>query len=358
MPDLTIIFLKWLNLFGRAPYTPLSTHHTETTMTHFLKPLSASALALLLAACGSSDAPTPVIAPQAVVTMTTTQQSRGNVVVPSDYHALVQRLYVAYFGRPADPGGLAFFAGNYMNAGAATTVFELSNSYGVNAQVRTLMDNFGNSKESQDLYGGDNVNFVSAIYRNLFNREPEQAGLDFWVGHVNAGRLTRAQAAVAIMAGAQGTDSTLIDLKTRMAAEFTTALNTTTKQSAYSGLTANAVVRTMLSNVTLSTDVTTFPLLIDGVINNVVAMLPQDLFMPAFNIIVQRCAGCHSAKPTIAGFSPAPRGIKYDTTSEVKAGAARIAATVASGSMPWGNMTGMTEEERAVIANWYKSVTP
>jgi hypothetical protein len=41
--------------------------------------------------------------------------------------------------------------------------------------------------------GGDNTGWVTELYRRLLNREPEQSGLDFWVGRVSSGELTREQ---------------------------------------------------------------------------------------------------------------------------------------------------------------------
>lgn len=87
------------------------------------------------------------------------------------------------------------------------------------------------------------------------------------------------------MAGSQGTDTALIDLKTKVASDFTTALNTPTKQSAYSGMPANVVVRTMLASVALSTDVNTFPSMIEAAITTVVAMALEDLFPRAYAIV-------------------------------------------------------------------------
>ena len=45
----------------------------------------------------------------------------------------------------------------------------------------------------------------------------------------------------------------------KVASDFTAALNTPQRESAYSGLAANAVVRTMLASVTLATDVSLRP---------------------------------------------------------------------------------------------------
>lgn len=321
-------------------------------MTSHSKPIRAGAcalLALLLAACGSEEHPAAANEPPI---MASSQKSSSKAVTASDYHEMVQRVYVAYFGRPADAGGLAYFADQYLKAGAATNIVDVSNAYASNAHVRALIDTFGTSEESQKLYPGDSSSFVNAVYRNLFNREAEAAGLAYWAGNLDAGRLTRAQTALAIMGGAQGSDITLVDMKSKVAADFTTALNTSTKQSAYSGMDANVVVRTMLAGVTLATDVNSFQSTIDDTINIVVGMLPQDVFLPAFAVIQKRCVGCHSASPTITGFSPAPMGIVYDTTNQVKADATRINTVVQNGSMPYANMTGMTAEERAIIKTW------
>ena len=321
-----------------------------TTLPRFSGAALGAAIALLLSACGSAEA--PATSPEPAVSTISVRESSGKVVSAAEYHDVLQRVYVAYFGRPADPAGLDFHAANYLNFGVATNIVELSASYAGNPQVRELLDSFGTSKESQDLYAGDNNNFVAAIYRNLFNREPDAPGQAFWVGLINTGNMTRAQAAVAIMAGAQNSDATLIGMKTEVAKDFTIALDTATERRAYSGLSANAVVRTMLGGVTLSTDVNAFQSTIDATIVTVVGMLPQDVFLPAFAVIQARCVGCHSSSPTIPGFSPAPLGIKYDTTAQVKSDAQRINIVVQGGTMPLGNMTGMTAEERAIINTW------
>lgn len=69
-------------------------------------------------------------------------------------------------------------------------------------------------------------------------------------------------------------------------------------------------------------------------------------------IIGMRCVECHSAKPTQAGFASAPAGIMFDTPAEIRAHGARIKQVVASRYMPLGNLTKMTDAERAAIAAW------
>ncbi len=69
-------------------------------------------------------------------------------------------------------------------------------------------------------------------------------------------------------------------------------------------------------------------------------------------IIESRCASCHSASPSQEGFGSAPAGVIYDTTSQIEGHRAKIQEVVASNYMPLGNMTGMTDEEREIIADW------
>ena len=70
-------------------------------------------------------------------------------------------------------------------------------------------------------------------------------------------------------------------------------------------------------------------------------------------IIAQRCAVCHAAKPTQPGFTTAPAGVFLDTPEHVQANASRIEAqAVATHAMPLGNVTHMTDNERAWLAAW------
>ena len=70
-------------------------------------------------------------------------------------------------------------------------------------------------------------------------------------------------------------------------------------------------------------------------------------------IIDSRCVACHADKPTQPGFAAAPLGIVLETQAQIRSKAERIAFTVQSKYMPIGNLTGMTDAERASIATWY-----
>ena len=70
-------------------------------------------------------------------------------------------------------------------------------------------------------------------------------------------------------------------------------------------------------------------------------------------IIERRCIACHAKKPTQPGFTAAPLGIVLESPAEIRNRAERIAFTVQTRYMPIGNLTGMTDQERASVAGWY-----
>ncbi len=231
------------------------------------------ALALMLTACGGETTigadPAPIVAAK-----TSSQQSASQQISASDYHDVVQKIYVGYFGRPADPAGLAFFANRLLALGAPTTVQGISDAYRSNPDVRAVVDVFGTSQESADLYPGTNSVFMDAVYRNLFSRQADIDGKAFWVSAIDAGLVTRGDAAVSVMAGAQNEDITVINKKATVAAFFTGSLSSSVKNAAYAGVAANTAAREMLNAVTLATDTTAFQTTVSSTLNTLVAALP------------------------------------------------------------------------------------
>ena len=76
-------------------------------------------------------------------------------------------------------------------------------------------------------------------------------------------------------------------------------------------------------------------------------------FVRVAAVIKQRCAACHSAQPTNKSFSTAPAGVVLDTPAQIKAQSAAIEEqAVETKAMPLGNVTGMSEEERALLGRW------
>ena len=73
-------------------------------------------------------------------------------------------------------------------------------------------------------------------------------------------------------------------------------------------------------------------------------------------IVERRCVACHAEHPTQAGFAVAPKDVKLDTPQRIVSSAPKIyEQAVATRAMPIGNLTGMTDEERARIAAWVEA---
>ncbi|SFC56561.1 DUF4214 domain-containing protein [Massilia yuzhufengensis] len=209
---------------------------------------------LLLAACGNSSQDS-----------TGTQQSRQLSVgvtaaapVAADYYRVVQQIYVGYFGRPADVGGLDWHAKVLLAAGAPTDIAGIARAYDSNAALRAEIDSFGTSAESAALYPGDNGQFIDALYRNLFGRAADEGGKAFWANALDQKLMTRASAAIQLMSGAGGADVTIIGNKTSVASAFTAQIVTPILAQGYTGLASDAVVRTMLGQVGATTDLAAF----------------------------------------------------------------------------------------------------
>lgn len=120
---------------------------------------------------------------------------------------LVQELYVAYYGRPADTAGQEYWA-------------ERVDAEGEGA----ILNAFGNSEEFQEAFGDlSSSELVTNLYQQLFSRDPEAAGLSYWVGVLESGEKSLAEIAVTIKNAAQNSDKAVLEAKVAAAAEYTEA---------------------------------------------------------------------------------------------------------------------------------------
>jgi len=164
--------------------------------------------------------------------------------------ASIQGIYIALLGRPADPAGLAFWEAE-TKGGADTS---------------DMIARLTGTDEYQALYEGkESPEIITAIYLNLFGREPDAAGLAYFVDRLAAGTLTLDKIAVAIFDGAAAhpasADLAYIQNKEAAANLFTDYLSTHPEaNAAYNiGLHPDVLVdaKTYLANVTA--DATTIP---------------------------------------------------------------------------------------------------
>ena len=74
-------------------------------------------------------------------------------------------------------------------------------------------------------------------------------------------------------------------------------------------------------------------------------------------LAAKHCTSCHSATPKL--MPSAPKGTMFDTAAQIEAQALLIhQQVVVTKVMPPGNLTQMTDDERAAVARWYETRTP
>lgn len=155
--------------------------------------------------------------------------------------AFVQKLYVAYYQRPADFAGQQFWAEKFDKEGGASAIASA----------------FATSAESVTLYGSQALAAqINAVYQASFGRAAETAGLQFYLNEISQGRMTTGTMAVAVLNGAQGADLTTLTSKLAVAAAYTTAASDASGILKYAGTAAADAARTFLSAVTTANQAT------------------------------------------------------------------------------------------------------
>jgi uncharacterized membrane protein len=80
---------------------------------------------------------------------------------------------------------------------------------------------------------------------------------------------------------------------------------------------------------------------------------PPVAFAQVKTILEARCTSCHAKAPTNPAFAAPAGGVVLDTDADVVAHKDRILIrAVETKTMPLGNMTGMTDDERALVGRW------
>jgi len=86
---------------------------------------------------------------------------------------------------------------------------------------------------------------------------------------------------------------------------------------------------------------------------------PAPAFSAVRSVVVQRCLPCHSRFPSDPTFGAAPAGVAFDTPEAIAGLAERIRVrAVETQTMPLANKTGMTPDERALLAHWIAAGAP
>lgn len=90
-----------------------------------------------------------------------------------------------------------------------------------------------------------------------------------------------------------------------------------------------------------------------------VELVGKTEFARVAQVVGERCAGCHALRPTREGFAAPPKGVMLETPGQLKAYAPAMLQQVwHSRAMPPGNVTELTDDERALIARWIRQGAP
>lgn len=265
----------------------------------------------------------------------------------------VQKLYVAFYQRPADVTGLEYWANRVDAAGGDTSAV-------VNA--------FATSAEATATYGSLNTNqLVNKIYSDLFGRAPDAAGLNFYSNAIAAGTMTPGKLAQNILDGATGTDATIIANKLTVAKAYTAAMDTTTEILAYSNATAQTNAKNLLLQVNaLDSSVT-------NATNQIPAVMVSNVNNAAANIAAAGTTFTFTASPldaaTNVGSASADVAAGHILGNETVTGTAgsadKLTFTTATGAAGFNFNTGgavaggnaLAGFEQLVLANGTNNIT-
>lgn len=105
-----------------------------------------------------------------------------------DFESFIE-LYIAYFNRAPDAVGLNFWGTAFANG---TT-------------LETMASLFVDQTETRATYpdGTSNTEFATSVYTNVLGRTPDQGGIDFWVGLLDGGGVSRDQFILEVLRGAK-----------------------------------------------------------------------------------------------------------------------------------------------------------
>jgi hypothetical protein len=134
----------------------------------------------------------------------------------------IQKLYIEYLGRPADPEGLTFWV-NALNSNPNI--------------IQQLQHDFSTSVEYRSNYGNmSNRDAVLAVYDNMFGRVGDAEGVQFWTDALDKGWMTidnMVTEMVKAAEGARNNDTVAFGGRLAVATEFTKHIDTQAEIDAY-----------------------------------------------------------------------------------------------------------------------------
>ncbi|PID42879.1 MAG: hypothetical protein CSB48_08640 [Proteobacteria bacterium] len=137
--------------------------------------------------------------------------------------ATVQEQYIAFYGRPGDPGGVRFWVGELESAG---TLSAIQNRFGTSAEFSRLIVP-GNATTVDELTREQKGELINNLYLNMFGRGVEGSaddpatGLGFWTAELEKPEVSLIDISTRIADGAINEDDTVLGLRVELAQRIT-----------------------------------------------------------------------------------------------------------------------------------------
>ena len=136
-----------------------------------------------------------------------TKHSGATGLSEQDFESFIE-LYIAYFNRAPDAGGLHFWGSAFADG----------------LSLEDMASMFMDQPETLAAYpsGTSDGAFAETVYNNVLGRTPDQGGLEFWVGHLESGNVSRDQFILQVLRGVKpgSADRDYLDDKVDLGAYF------------------------------------------------------------------------------------------------------------------------------------------
>jgi hypothetical protein len=155
------------------------------------------------------------------------------------YYNQIQQLYLAYFNRPADPDGLAYWE-------SRVEADKVSPQNGLNLVAASFATQPEYTKAYADL---SSTQIVNKVYQNLFSRASDSEGAAYWANLLDTKKITVDRLVAEMAAAAKNQDVVTIQSKVAASVAFTAALDTAAEKAGYND-NSTAAAKTFLAGVT------------------------------------------------------------------------------------------------------------
>jgi len=118
--------------------------------------------------------------------------------------AMITKLYITTFGRAPEMRGSNYWL------------------YKSKLNLEDIARSFFDQEETQQKYpqGFSDYDFIVSIYNHIYNRDPDQAGGDYWLQELESGKIERPLLILALIRGAKGEDALMLKKQTRVGIDF------------------------------------------------------------------------------------------------------------------------------------------